>query len=84
VTIKPHDQSSSPEPATFSTLLTTAARIVALSPSLDQAYDSIVIDAVAPAGTRLTSLKLRAAQPQWYRRCWLQDRSSWQPGRTLR
>jgi hypothetical protein len=33
----------------------------------------VVIDAVAPAGRRVTLLKLRAAQPQWYRRYWLQE-----------
>jgi hypothetical protein len=73
LTIKPHDQSSSPAPLTFSAPLTAAARIVAFSPSVDQAYQSIVIDAVASPGKRVTLLKLRAAQPQWYRRYWLQE-----------
>lgn len=57
----------------FGQSLTGATRVVAFSPSLDRAYESIVIDAVAAGGRRQTLLKLRAAQPQWYRRYWLQE-----------
>jgi hypothetical protein len=53
---------------TFQQSLKAAARVVAFSPSVDGAYDSIIIHAVAPGGRRQTLLKLRAAQPQWYRR----------------
>jgi hypothetical protein len=83
LTIKPHDQSARSEPVTFSTPLTAAARIVALSPSVEQAYESIVIDAVPSSGKRVTLLKLRAAQPQWYRRYWLQDPIELPAGTTI-
>jgi hypothetical protein len=61
------------EPRRFGRALPTAARVLALSPSVDQAYQSFVIDAVAPTGRKVPLLKLRAAQPQWYRRYWLQE-----------
>jgi hypothetical protein len=57
----------------FGGALKTAARVVALRPSFDQAYAAATIDAVAPSGRRVTLLRLRAAQPQWYRRYWLQE-----------
>ena len=57
----------------FGGALKTAARVVALRPSFDQAYGSVTVDAVAPTGRRVTLLRLRAPQPQWYRRYWLQE-----------
>ncbi len=57
----------------FTGTLKSGARIVALRPSFDQPYESVVIDAVAPSGRRVSLLRLRAAQPQWYRRYWLQE-----------
>ena len=57
----------------FGATLKTGARVVALRPSFDQAYASATIDAVAPSGRRVTLLRLREPQPQWYRRYWLQE-----------
>ena len=57
----------------FSTTLKSGARIVAVRPSFDQAYSSVAVDAVAPTGRRVTLLRLRAPQSQWYRRYWLQE-----------
>jgi hypothetical protein len=57
----------------FAGTLKSAARIVALRPSFDQPYTSVTVEAVAPSGRRVSLLRLRAAQPQWYRRYWLQD-----------
>jgi hypothetical protein len=57
----------------FAATLKPAARIVALRPSFDQAYSSVSVDAVAPSGRRVNLLRLRAPQPQWYRRYWLQE-----------
>jgi hypothetical protein len=57
----------------FTGTLPSAARIVGLRPSFDQPYSTATIEAVAPSGRRVTLLRLRAAQPQWYRRYWLQE-----------
>jgi hypothetical protein len=57
----------------FGATLKSAARIVAVRPSFDQAYSSATVDAVAPTGRRVTLLRLRAPQSQWYRRYWLQE-----------
>jgi hypothetical protein len=57
----------------FAGTLKSAARIVALRPSFDQPYATVNIDAVAPSGRRVSLMRLRAAQPQWYRRYWLQE-----------
>jgi hypothetical protein len=51
----------------------TGARIVGFRPSFDQAYSSVLVDAVLPDKRRVSLLKLRAAQPQWYRRYWLAE-----------
>lgn len=58
---------------TFDGTLKTGGRILGLRPSFDQPYASASIDAVAPSGRRITLLSLRAPQPQWYRRYWLQE-----------
>jgi hypothetical protein len=57
----------------FTGTLPSAARIVGLRPSFDQPYSTAIVEAVAPTGRRVTLLRLRAAQPQWYRRYWLQE-----------
>ena len=56
----------------FTGTLRTAGRVVGFRPSFDQAYASVLVEAVAN-GKRVPLLKLRAAQPQWYRRYWLQE-----------
>jgi hypothetical protein len=57
----------------FGGTLKSAARIVAIRPSFDQPYASATVEAVAPSGRRVTLLRLRSPQPQWYRRYWLQE-----------
>ncbi len=57
----------------FAGTLKSSARIVALRPSFDQPYATVNVDAVAPSGRRVNLMRLRAAQPQWYRRYWLQE-----------
>ena len=49
-----------------------AAQIVALRPMLDRAYQSVNVDAITPSGENVPLLRLRGAQPQWFRRYWLQ------------
>jgi hypothetical protein len=60
-------------PRTFGGAFTPAARVVGLRPSFDQAYGSVSVAAIAPSGRRVALLRLRAVQPQWYRRYWLQE-----------
>jgi len=59
------------EPRKFSGSFKTAARAVAIRPSFDQPYARVDVEAVLPAGRRIPLLRLRAPQPQWYRRYWL-------------
>jgi hypothetical protein len=54
-------------------VMKTGGRVVGFRPSFDQAYSAVHVEAVAPNGRRVTLLKLRSAQPQWYRRYWLQE-----------
>jgi hypothetical protein len=58
--------------ATLGGTLPKAARIVALRPMLDRAYESLNVDAIAPSGARVPLLRLRGPRPQWFRRYWLQ------------
>jgi hypothetical protein len=51
----------------------TGARVVGFRPSFDQAYASVKVEGVLPDKRRVTLLKLRAAQAQWYRRYWLTE-----------
>jgi len=60
-------------PETFDGSLPAAARIVALRPTLDRAYDSLAVDAITPAGKQAPLLRLLGPRPQWPRRYWLQD-----------
>jgi hypothetical protein len=58
---------------TFSRSLTTAARVVAFRPLLDQAYNSVDVHALLPSGKRVSLLLLRAPRPEWPRRYWLAE-----------
>ena len=58
-------------PVTFSGALAAAGKVVAIRPSVDQAYATMDITAVEPSGRRVTLLKLRAPRPEWPRRYWL-------------
>jgi hypothetical protein len=71
------------EPRRFSATLPSGGRVLALSPSLDQAYESIVFQAVTAGGRKATLLKLRSAQPQWYRRYWLDEPIELAAGTTI-
>ena len=42
-------------------------------PSFDQAYKTVVVQAVLQGGRKVLLLQLRSAQPQWYRRYWLAE-----------
>ncbi len=66
-------ENDSSEPRKFGGAFKTSARVIALRPSFEQAYESFAVDAVVPTGRRVSLLRLRAAQPQWYRRYWLQE-----------
>jgi hypothetical protein len=64
------DASGSP---TFAGTLSGAARIVALRPMLDRAYESLNVDAITPSGTHVPLLRLHGPRPQWLQRYWLQE-----------
>jgi len=57
----------------FEGTLPKAARVVALRPMLDRAYESVNIDAITPSGTHLPLLRLHGPRPQWFERYWLQE-----------
>jgi len=59
--------------STFAGTLPRAARIVALRPMLDRAYETLNVDAVMPSGARVPLLRLYGPRPQWFRRYWLQE-----------
>ena len=58
---------------TFSGALAEPARIVALRPLLDRAYESLNVDAITPSGTHVPLLRLHGPRPQWLQRYWLQE-----------
>lgn len=60
-------------PATLEGVLPKAARIVALRPMLDRAYESVSIDVLTPSGTNVPLLRLHGPRPQWFQRYWLQE-----------
>jgi hypothetical protein len=60
-------------PRTFSGMLTTAGRLVAVRPMLDSPYAMVEITAVSASGRKVPLLKLRNARPEWPRRYWLVD-----------
>jgi hypothetical protein len=70
-TIDPPNADGGPLP--FSATLQAAARIVALRPMLDRAYESLNVDAITPSGARVPLLALHGPRPQWFRRYWLQE-----------
>jgi hypothetical protein len=51
--------------------LASAARVVAVRPSLDKVYGSLTVQAVTPAKTKVVLLRLRVPRPEWRRRYWL-------------
>ena len=57
----------------FDGTLSKAARVVALRPMLDRAYESVNIDAITPSGTHVPLLRLHGPRPQWIERYWLQE-----------
>jgi hypothetical protein len=59
--------------ANFGGMLPKAARVVALRPMLDRAYQSVNIDAVTPSGKTIPLLRLHGPRPQWFQRYWLQE-----------
>ena len=69
----PQSTGGSVASTTFTGSLPEGARIVALRPMLDRAYESLSIDAIAPSGTDLPLLRLRGPRPQWVQRYWLQE-----------
>ena len=74
LTVKAADApEDSHETRTFGTPFTSNARVMGVRASFDEAYAQVDVDAVLPAGRRITIMKLRSAQPQWHRRYWLQE-----------
>jgi hypothetical protein len=59
--------------APFENTLPKAARIVALRPMLDRAYESLSVDAITPSGATVPLLRLHGPRPQWFQRYWLQE-----------
>jgi mono/diheme cytochrome c family protein len=57
----------------FESTLPKAARIVALRPMLDRAYESLSVDAITPSGATVPLLRLHGPRPQWFQRYWLQE-----------
>ncbi len=73
-TIDPPKVAGDPSGAsTVAGTLPVPARIVALRPMLDRAYESVNVDAIAPSGTRVPLLVLHGPRPQWLRRDWVQE-----------
>jgi hypothetical protein len=67
------DESSPAAAKKFGGAMTSAGRVLAIRPSLDQPYASMEISAVAASGRKVPLLKLRQARPEWPRRYWLAD-----------
>lgn len=68
---------------TFSGTLKAAARVVALRPSFDRAYQTVDVHAVLQSGRTVPLLQLRSAPPQWYRRYWLAESIELPSGTTV-
>ena len=66
-------QGESAEPHKLSKSLTTASRVLALRPNLDQPYASVDVEAVLPTGRHVPLLLMRAPRPEWPRRYWLAE-----------
>ncbi len=67
------DAPSGESPKSFGAALTTAGRVLAIRPRVDQPYASVEVLAVAPSGRKVPLLRLRAVRPEWPRRYWLAD-----------
>jgi hypothetical protein len=67
------DETATAAAKKFGGAMTTAGRVLAVRPSLDQPYSSMEINAVAASGRKVPLLKLRQARPEWPRRYWLAD-----------
>jgi hypothetical protein len=61
------------ESFSFGGTLPGAARIVAVRPMLDRAYESLNVEAILPSGMHTPLLRLRGPRPQWHRRYWLEE-----------
>jgi hypothetical protein len=57
----------------FGATLSSAGRVIAVRPSLDQVYGSLSVQAVTPTGRKIPLLKLRTPRPEWRRRYWLAE-----------
>jgi hypothetical protein len=69
----PNGESDPAEPRAFGGTIKTAARVVAVRPSLDTEYESVQIEAVLQGGRRVPLLQLRGPRPEWRRRYWLAE-----------
>jgi hypothetical protein len=58
---------------TFSGTVAAAGRVVAVRPMVDDAYETVEINAVSASGRKVPLLKLRNPRPEWPRRYWLVD-----------
>src|SRR5262249_52142092 len=67
----------------FKETLSTGARVVAVTPMLDKAYDIVEVVATTPSGKQTTLARLHGARPQWFRRYWLQEAADLASGSTL-
>jgi len=61
------------DPGTFSGTVAEPARVVALRPILDRAYESLNVEAITPSGAHVPLLRLHGPRPQWLQRYWLQE-----------
>ena len=77
------DQGESAEQHKLSKSLTTASRVLALRPSLDQPYASVDVQAVLPTGRHIPLLLMHAPRPEWPRRYWLAEPIELPQGTTL-
>lgn len=60
-------------PSTFSTVMPSSGRVLAIRPEVNKAYASVDIVATVPSGRKVSVLKLRGIRPEWPRRYWLAD-----------
>jgi hypothetical protein len=60
-------------PRTFGGSVPVAGRVVAVTPILDDVYETVSVTAVTASGGKTPLLKLRNPRPEWARRYWLAD-----------
>jgi hypothetical protein len=65
------DRPKGAETNTLAGALPVRARVLALRPSLDRVYGTIIVQAITPAGGKIPLLRLRTPRPEWRRRYWL-------------